>query len=57
MGVIVHMFKQKLLDASRWIEDSRMARIDGQGMPFGAFPVQSATNSELERTKGMRLFE
>ena len=32
--------EQKLLDASRWIVDSRMATIAEQGMPFGAFPVQ-----------------
>ena len=32
--------EQKLLDASWWIVDSRMARIAGQGTPFGAFPVQ-----------------
>ena len=32
--------EQKLLDAFWWIVDSRMARIGGQGTPFGAFPVQ-----------------
>ena len=32
--------EQKLLDAFWWIVDSRMARIAGQGTPFGAFPVQ-----------------
>ena len=47
---------QKLLDVSRRIVDSRLARIAEEGTPFEALPVQWAANSELERTWGIRLF-
>lgn len=42
MGVLVLMFElsRSYLTPSRWIVDSRMARIAELGMPFGAFPVQ-----------------
>ena len=57
MGILVLMFELSKGYFTPLVEsESYMAKTAGHGMLFGVFPVQRTTISELEWTRGIRLF-